>query len=87
MRKIKQNTAKSYRRFFKGHKNVILKGAKFNRHNQLPSVSVEQYVTTLYQLVENCQYGQLVQEMIHDRLVVGISDKALSERLCMDVEL
>ena len=73
--------------FFKVRKNVILERAKFNRRNQLPGESAEQYITTLYRLVENCQYGQLAHEMIHDRLVVGISDKALSERLCMDAEL
>ena len=37
--------------------------------------------------MENCQYGELAQEMIRNRLVVGISDKALSEQLCMDGEL
>ena len=47
---------------------------------------MEQYITTLDCLVENCQYGGLVQEMIHDGLVVGISDETLSELLCMDAE-
>ena len=65
--------------FFKVRKNVILERAKFNCRNQLPGESAEQYITTLYQLVENCQYGQLAHEMIRDRLVVGILNKALSE--------
>jgi len=73
--------------FFNIHKNVILERAKFNRRNQLPGESAEQYITALYHQVEHCQYGELAQEMIRDRLVVGISDKALSERLCMDAEL
>ena len=33
--------------FFNVRKNVILEPAKFNRHNQLPCESVEQYITTL----------------------------------------
>ena len=37
--------------------------------------------------MENCQYGELAQEMICDRLVVGISDKALSEQLCTHADL
>ena len=73
--------------FFNIRKNVILERAKFNRRNQLPGESAEQYITALYHQVEHCQYGELAQEMIRDRLVVGISDKALSERLCMDAEL
>ena len=73
--------------FFKVRKNVILERAKFNRRYQLPGESAEQYITTLYRLVENCQYGELAQEMIRDRLVVGISDKALSEQLCTHADL
>ena len=33
----------------------------------------------LYKLAENCNYGNLKEEMIRDRLVVGISDQQLSE--------
>ena len=73
--------------FFKVRKNVILEQAKFNRCYQLPGESAEQYITTLYCLVENCQYSALAQQMIHDRLVVGISDKALSEQLCTHADL
>ena len=37
--------------------------------------------------MENCQYGALAQEMICDRLVVGITGKALSEQLCANADL
>ena len=49
--------------------------------------SVEQFITNLYQLVEHCEYGDLRDEMIRDRIVVGIQDSALSERLQMDPDL
>ena len=39
---------------------------------------------TLYELVENCEYGTLKDEMIRERLVVGIRDSALSEKLQVD---
>ena len=41
----------------------------------------------LYHLTENCEYGVLTNEMIRDRLVVGIRDEALSERLQLDPDL
>ena len=41
----------------------------------------------LYSLAANCEYGTLESEMIRDRLVVGIRDAALSERLQLDAEL
>ena len=38
----------------------------------------------LYELAENCEYGAMHEEVIRDRLVVGIRDNALSEKLQMD---
>ena len=40
----------------------------------------------LYALSEHCDYGEMM-EMIRDRLVVGIQDDALSEKLQMDPKL
>jgi hypothetical protein len=41
----------------------------------------------LYELVETCEYGMLKEEMLRDRIVVGIRDHKLSERLQMDTNL
>ena len=49
--------------------------------------SAEQYIMALYTLVANCNYGALEDEMIHDRLVVGIRNEAMSKRLQLDAEL
>ena len=73
--------------FFKVRKNVIFECARFNRRNQRDGESAEQYIMALYDLAENCEYGDLQSEMIRDCLVVGIRDAALSERLQTDAEL
>lgn len=43
--------------------------------------TAEQYITSLYSLVDTCVYGTLRDQMLRDRLVVGIRDMALSEKL------
>ena len=63
---------------------VIFERARFNRRNQLGGESIEQYIVALYHLVEDCQYGAMKEELIRDRLVVGIRDEALSQKLQMD---
>ena len=73
--------------FFKVRKNVIFERARFNRRCQLDGESVEQYITALYRLIESCDYGALKEEMLRDRIVVGIKDVTLSERLQMDADL
>ena len=73
--------------YFQVRKNVIFERARFNRRNQLLGETVEEYVTVLFNLVDSCNYGELRDEMLRDRLVVGIRDMALSERLQMDSKL
>ena len=45
--------------FFKVRKNIIFERAQFNRHCQGESESAEQFITSLYHLAENCEYGDL----------------------------
>ena len=72
---------------FKVRKNVIFERARFNRREQEEGETVEHFIASLYQLSEDCQYAEMRNEMIRDRLVVGIRDVALSERLQTDENL
>ena len=73
--------------FFSVRKNVIVECAKFNKRSQLPDKLVEQFIASLYNLAVDCNFGELKDELIRDRIVVGIRDASLSERLQMDQEL
>ncbi|KAL5476341.1 hypothetical protein EMCRGX_G026270 [Ephydatia muelleri] len=73
--------------FFTVRRNVIFERARFNCHSQLDGESAEQYITTLYGLAENCDCKNWKDEMICDRLVLGIRDLVLSERMQMDPDL
>jgi hypothetical protein len=66
---------------------LIFERAKFNRRRQEEGESVETFITTLFTLAEHCGYGDLHDEMIRDRIVVGIRNSALSEKLQLDSEL
>ena len=67
--------------FFRVRKNVIIERAKFNRRPQLPDEPVEQFIASLYNLAADCNFGDLKNELICDRIVVGIRNQALSEQL------
>jgi hypothetical protein len=73
--------------YFKVRKNVIYYRARFNRRSQQPGESAEDFISALYNLAENCEYGMMRKEMIPDCLVVGIRDDALSERLQLNAKL
>ena len=73
--------------FFQVRKNIIYERARFNRRNQNIGETAEQYIMALYELAEHCEYGGMKEEMIRDRLVVGIRDTTLSEKLQLDSAL
>uniref|UniRef100_A0A1X7T6M4 Retrotransposon gag domain-containing protein n=1 Tax=Amphimedon queenslandica TaxID=400682 RepID=A0A1X7T6M4_AMPQE len=73
--------------FFKVRRNVIFERARFNRRSQQEGESTEEFIMELYRLVENCDYGEFQDEMIRDRLVVGIRNQQLSERMQLDPDL
>ena len=72
---------------FNPRKNVIFERAKFNSRKQEEGEPVDAFITALYKLAEHCNYGDLRNEMIRDRIVVGIRDARLSERLQLDHKL
>ena len=73
--------------YFIRRRNVIYERAKFNRRKQEEGEAVEAFVTALYALAEFCGYGDLHDEMIRDRIVVGIRNSTLSEKLQLDSRL
>ena len=66
---------------------MIIEHTKLNKRSQLPGEPVEQFVASLYNLAVDCNFGELKDELIRDRIVVGIRDASLSERIQMDPEL
>jgi len=72
---------------FVGTHNVIYERAKFNLRYQEQGESAESFITSVHTPAENCKFGALRDELTRDRIVVGILDKKLSERLQLDSTL
>ena len=64
--------------FFRVRKNVIIERAKFNRRSQLLDEPAEQFIASLYNLAADCNFGDLKDQLIRDRIVVGIRNQTLS---------
>ena len=70
--------------YFIRQRNVIYERAKFNQRKQEPQESVDGFITSLHYLAEHCSYGELCNEMIRDRIVVGLRDSSVAQKLQMD---
>ncbi|KAL3186393.1 hypothetical protein MRX96_028108 [Rhipicephalus microplus] len=78
---------RAFAKHFVPQTNAIYERAKFNSRKQEAHESVDAFVTELYRLAETCEYGDLIEESIRDRLVAGLADTQPSEKLQLDAEL
>ena len=59
----------------------------FNTRVQQTNETVYQYVTELKNMATQCDYGELREGLIRDRIVIGISDATLRARLMRETDL
>ena len=62
-------------------KNLTYERYVFNSRSQKESESINAYVTELQNLATNCEFADLRDSPIRDRLVLGLRDHAMRERL------
>ena len=86
-KKVYNTVKEKFDSYFEPQRNVIFERAKFNQRRQQQGESVDAFITDLYCLADRCNYGELRNEMIRDRIVVGLLDDALSEKLQLDSRL
>ena len=72
---------------FVKRRKVIFERCKFNQRKQEKGKSVDSFITPLHGLAEHCNYGALRNEIIRDRIVVGLSSSSISMKLQTDSEL
>ena len=69
---------------FEGRTNTIFERARFNKRVQGETETVIDFIEDLHKLSETCDFGELKEELIRDRIVVGIKDSTLARKLMQD---
>ena len=67
--------------YFAARRNTIVERARFNTRKQNPDEPIDTFIQDLYRIAEDCEYGTLKDHLVWDRIVVGVRDDALSDRL------
>ena len=75
------SVAHKLKEYFIPKRNVILERVQFNQRVQLEGETVDSFVTSLHKLAENCAFWALHNELIRDRLVLGLRDHRVSKSL------
>ncbi|KAM7314768.1 uncharacterized protein ISCGN_004552 [Ixodes scapularis] len=82
-----EKVMENFERYFIPRRNVVYERAMINTRSQLETETVEEYVTALHGLATTCNYGPLKEELVRDRLIVGLRDSMTSEKLQLDPDL
>ena len=78
---------KKLEEFCIGTTNEIYERYLFNKRDQAEGESIDTYVAALRSLSKTCNYGTLTDNLIRDRMVVGILDKGIRMKLLQESKL
>ena len=81
------SSLKALEAYFKPKTNVVYKRFLFNSATQSSEEGIDEFVNRLRKMALSCKYGALTDEMIRDRIVIGVRDKASKLRLLKEDEL
>ena len=65
----------------------IVKRFEFNSRSQKEGETIAVYVAGLRKIAEHCEYGEVLNDMLRDRLVCGTSNKGIQRRLLLQPDL
>lgn len=73
--------------YFMPDKNVTYERHKFFLRDQKPGEKIDQYVTDLRDLSSTCDFGDLTDSLIRDRVILGIKDMSMKDCLLRTKDL
>lgn len=87
MRGKYKKVTEAFQNHFDVTHNVIYERTIFNQRNQHEGESTREFIDALNKQVEKCKYGEMRDELLRDRIVAGMSNIKLSEKLQFDDKL
>lgn len=80
-RGVYNTVVEAFERFCNPRRNVIFERYKFNQRNQHDGETFDEFFLELKKLARYCGFGDALNELIRDRIVAGITNNKLRERL------
>ncbi|XP_064488339.1 uncharacterized protein LOC135400436 [Ornithodoros turicata] len=82
---IYETVVAAFDKHFVVKRNITYERAKFR--SQKEGEPVEEFITDLHALAEHCKFGSLRDELIRDRIVVGVKYRVLPEKMQLNPDL
>lgn len=71
----------AFENFCKPRKNTVYERYIFHQRNQREGESFDTFLIDIKRLIRTCEFGDTENEMLRDRIVLGVTDKRLQTRL------
>ncbi|XP_060858101.1 uncharacterized protein LOC132935530 [Metopolophium dirhodum] len=84
--KMADLVVQEFKDYCEPQKNIIYERFKFYSCVQKPEQTFDQFLTELESLAFSCEFADL-DEMVRDRIVMGIGDSSMQERLMRESNL
>lgn len=81
------NVVKAFDDFCKPKQNTVYERFVFNERKQKDGEPFDAFHRDIKRLIRTCQYGDQENEMLRDRIVIGVNDKKLQARLLETIPL
>lgn len=72
---------KAFADFCEPKKNVVYERFMFNQRSQKEGESFDHFLMEIKRLVRTCEFGEKENEMLRDRIVMGVNEQRLQTRL------
>ncbi|XP_026726899.1 uncharacterized protein LOC113493227 isoform X2 [Trichoplusia ni] len=82
-----EDLLKAFDAFFLPRKNITIERHSFFTRDQRDLESIEQYVFELNKIAAKCEFKDLCSELVRDKMICGIKDGGLRERLLREPDL
>ena len=73
-----------FEQYFIPKRNLTYERYIFNTRAQKDNESIDKYYTELKKLAKTCEFGELKDSLIKDRIIIGMKDTALRRRFLQD---
>ena len=76
-----------FRSYCEPRKNIVFERYQFWNRNQNASEPIDQWVIDLRSKAAKCEFGMFESDMIRDKVVFGVRDECIKERLLREADL
>ncbi|CAB3241464.1 unnamed protein product [Arctia plantaginis] len=70
-----------FENYFKPKQNDVINTYNFNKRTQEEGESFDAFYTAIRKMAENCNFGDQKERMIRDRIVIGVKEQRMQQKL------